>query len=33
MIYIVTVDNSQVPLDEATLQAFEAVVRGEVLNA
>ena len=33
MIEITTLDNSQISLDEATLQEFDSAVRGEVLTA
>ena len=33
MIAITTLDNSQISLDDETLQAFESAVRGEVLTA
>jgi len=33
MIKITTLDNSQISLDDETLQAFKSAVRGEVLTA
>ncbi len=33
MIKITTIDNTQVSLDDETLQAFKSAVRGEILTA